>query len=132
MMLAVAMLKYTPSEAFSAANAGAYLVQVEKSYRDDGVPMLFASSSCRHICVVFICLASRARCSQRIAVAQNWSPSVVSDGRSFLRDRVCLRPRSRIEARISPMSNSDRPRNSRARRIAIGHTAADARRNGSW
>ena len=30
MMLAVAMLKYTPSEGFSAANAGAYFVQVEK------------------------------------------------------------------------------------------------------
>ena len=30
MKLAVAMLKYTPSEGFSAANAGAYFVQVEK------------------------------------------------------------------------------------------------------
>ena len=132
MMLAVAMLKYTPSEGVQRRKRRAHFVQVEKSNVTTGVPMLFASSSCRHICVVFICLASRARCSQRIAVAQNWSPSVVSDGRSFLRDRVCLRPRSRIEARISPMSNSDRPRNSRARRIAIGHTAADARRNGSW
>src|SRR5215475_4401409 len=110
MMLAVAMLKYNPSEGFSAANAGAYFVRVVNSNVTTGVPMLFApferacrskfalgkrgaqelppchklkwnlgkrefSSSCRHICVVFICLASRARRSQRIAVAQNWSPS---------------------------------------------------------
>jgi hypothetical protein len=35
------------------------------------------------------------------------------------------------QARISPMINSDRPLNSRARRIAIGHTAAVAWKNRS-
>jgi len=42
MMLAVAMLKYNPSEGFSAANAGAYFVQVVNSNVTTGVPMLFA------------------------------------------------------------------------------------------
>jgi hypothetical protein len=87
------------------------------------------SSWRRHICVVFIlpsgssataqtfaCLASRAWRSQHIAVVQNWSPSVVSDGRFFLRALVCLRPRSRIDARISPMINSDRRRKRERRR----------------
>ena len=39
MMLAVAMLKYTPNEGFSAANAGAYFVQMVKSNVTTGVPM---------------------------------------------------------------------------------------------
>jgi hypothetical protein len=51
MMLAVAMLKYTPNEGFSAANAGAYFVQMVKSNVTTGVPMLFAPL----ICISFCC-----------------------------------------------------------------------------